>query len=434
MPILNDLYKFFYLTCVNLRNKKIMSNYHFLLESQSWDVIKIRKWQTESCKNLITHAYENTRFYKKLMDEASFHPDNFNDLNDLKQIPIVSKSEILANVDRIQNFIPGEKHYYSETSGSSGTPLVFYRNADWDGWHNASVFRGYSWHDVSPWERNGYLWGYNFSLKRRVKTILLDLFQNRFRLFEYNENEIQDFVGKLRGAQFVSGYSSMIYEVAKFINSMEHPPRLNLKLVKGTSEKIYPKYQEESIKAFGHNIVSEYGSAEGGIISFECPHGTQHINMETVFIEEVNGQIVITNLFSYSFPIIRYQLGDYVKLASYADCPCGMKHHALLEVLGRVGKVIYGKLQKYPSLTLYYVFKNLASEHNIILNYQAIQEVREKMRILIEQPETSAASFFLKKELVKYYGEDLDIEIKYNVNLKSAQHKRADFISSLNDA
>lgn len=68
-------------------------------------------------------------------------------------------------------------------------------------------------------------------------TSLLDELQNRFRLFSYDEESIKEFVHKLERAKFLTGYSSMIYEVAKIVNQMGLNNRFNLKMIKGTSEK-----------------------------------------------------------------------------------------------------------------------------------------------------------------------------------------------------
>src|SRR5690606_6507219 len=129
------------------------------------------------------------------------------------------------------------------------------------------------------------------------------------------------------------GYSSMIYEVAKMINQMEQGGKYNLKMIKGTSEKIYDSYQDEVQKAFGLKIISEYGAAESGLIAYECPEGSMHINVENVVVEVVKGEILVTNLLSRSFPIIRYQLGDAVTLADPAfKCKCGRNHPVVLDV------------------------------------------------------------------------------------------------------
>ena len=117
-------------------------------------------------------------------------------------------------------------------------------------------------------------------------------------MFSYSENEIRKFTSKLKEATFISGYSSMIYEVAKLANKMGLSGSFNLKMVKGTSEKIYDSYQEEVQKAFGQKMISEYGATEAGIIAFECPEGYMHINMENVILEEVDGEAVVTNTLS----------------------------------------------------------------------------------------------------------------------------------------
>ena len=82
------------------------------------------------------------------------------------------------------------------------------------------------------------------------------------------------------------GYSSVIYEVAQIALELGYTPKdfPQLKLVKGTSEKIYDYYHDPVREAFGHKIVSEYGAAETGIIAFECPHGKMHVNEEGVII------------------------------------------------------------------------------------------------------------------------------------------------------
>ena len=49
---------------------------------------------------------------------------------------------------------------------------------------------------------------------------------------------IRKFINKLEGASYLGGYSSMIYEVAKIINSSNiSTNNLRLKMIKGTSEK-----------------------------------------------------------------------------------------------------------------------------------------------------------------------------------------------------
>ena len=69
----------------------------------------------------------------------------------------------------------------------------------------------------------------------------------------------------------------MIYQTAKLINERGLLKPKGIKMVKGTSEKIFKNYHDEVIKAFGSKIISEYGATESGIIAFECPEGNMHI-------------------------------------------------------------------------------------------------------------------------------------------------------------
>ena len=370
---------------MHARSPGISDRYRFLLESQRWSREALRKHQTGLLRDLLLHAQRFSPYYREVMRERGVDPAGEDIMSQLGRMPFMDKEILTARLGEIQNRVPGEKHFHSETSGSTGKPLVFHRNADWDAWHRASVLRGCSWYGVRPWDRNGYLWGYNFATVKRLKVKLLDALQNRFRMFSYDPDEMDRFLDRLVGARSLSGYSSMIYELAR--RKLQACPgrHYRLALIKGTSEKIHDHYQEAVTRAFGRRIASEYGSAECGIIAFENVCGTMHLNLETSIVEEVDGQIVVTNLVSKSVPIIRYRLGDYITMDDTGPCSCGMDRPAIREIVGRVGKTIHGKLRKYPSLTLYYIFKNLALSGTAVLNYQAVQKTKGTLVIRIEE-------------------------------------------------
>jgi phenylacetate-CoA ligase len=426
-----DVYKHFYMLGVRIRNDKIMDCYNKLKDSETWCLDKLKDNQLHRLQEILSIAYNGSTFYRDKFDNAGIKPSDIKTLEDLSRIPVTTKEEVLAASTSIQIPCTNEKLYYSETSGSTGTPLVFYRNQEWDAWHNASVMRGYSWHGVNMWEKNGYLWGYNIAPKKRFKVKWLDFIQNRFRLFSYQDDEIEAFIRKMKDAEYLSGYSSMLFEVAKKVNTRTTPHKFSLKMIKGTSEKIFDSYQIEVEKAFGRKIISEYGSAEGGIIAFECPCGKMHVNMETVIVEEENGEVLLTNLVSKSFPIIRYKIGDYIVLGGSEQCGCGIVHETIDEVTGRVGAVIYGHNNTYPSLTLYYVFKNLASECSLILNYQAVQENKGILEVNIESKLSDIEAKKLNAEFIKYFNNDVEIRLFDNVKRDDFKAKKKDFISKI---
>ncbi len=431
VPNIKMIFKFIFKIGQRRRNPSLDNWFLFLKKSEHWSKEKIEAYQLERLKSVIL-ASKKSKFYTRIF--AGVDLDTIENISFLKQLPIVTKKDLLNYTKEVHTNIKFEKKFKATTSGSSGESLEFMREESADSFNRAAIFRGYSWYDIKPWDKNGYFWGFNFSKKAILKTKILDFFQNRFRVFSYQKEEFEKFVKKLQTAKYVHGYSSMIYQTAKFINDRSLPKPKDLKMIKGTSEKIYEKYQDEVKKAFGLKIISEYGATESGIIAFECPHGNMHINMEGVIVEEENNEILITNLQMESFPIIRYQLGDYIKLAPKEfECSCGMKHRVLKEVTGRVGENVYGKKEIYPSLYFYYIFKNLVKENNLKLNYQILQNEKGKLMFNIEQELTLNDKKLLNIQIEKHFKKDIEFIINSNSELKSDGKKLKSFISTINE-
>lgn len=404
------LSKWIFFIGARLRNPELINEYKYLKQTEKWDIERLELLQLKKLKRLMSIAYDKSPYYKEMFDNAGIKVRDIKSLEDIKMIPITTKGDILNNNSRIQNKDGYKKLRYSQTSGSTGEPLYFYRNREWDSSTRAAQMRGYSWYGVKPWDRNGYFWGFRFKGWKKIKTKILDGLLNRFRIFSYAEKEIEAFAKKLKTADYLEGYSSMIYEVAKIINRLGIGP-FNLKMVKGTSEKIYPSYQEEAKKAFGQKIVSEYGATETGLIAYECKYGHMHIVMENVMVEEIDGEAVITNLNSLSFPIIRYKLGDSILLEDHIDCPCGMKHKIIKEVLGRVGGVIYGNEKKYPIMTLNYIIKNYALKYGKTFNYQAIQKKKGLLHIYFDKKVSNEEMKQFLAECKIYFNDDMEVSL-----------------------
>ncbi|WP_340203163.1 phenylacetate--CoA ligase family protein [Ascidiimonas sp. W6] len=413
-----------------LRNPSMTQWTQFLLNSEQWSQKELEEYQLNKLKELVTFAYHHSVFYKEQMDAVSFHPKELESLQDLEKLPILTKEILLAQNTRIHTNFPFKKKFLAATSGSSGNSLAFYRDESADSFNRASMCRGYSWYHVKPWERNGYFWGFNFSFLNRLKMQILDRLQNRFRIFKYDDEDFEIFVKKLKKARYLHGYSSMIFESAKLLNQKQLPKPNRLKMVKGTSEKILDSYQDEVMQAFGCPIISEYGATESGIIAFECPEGKMHINMEGVIVEEINNEIVVTNLQMKSFPVIRYKLGDYIELAAKDElCKCGREHRILNEVTGRIGANVYGKVNMYPSLYFYYIFKNLSINHQLKLTYLVEQRDKGVLQFYILEEILSEEKQLLEKEIVKYFGSDITFTINRLEQKSSNTSKTKSFIS-----
>lgn len=425
MKLWDSIHKIIYLLGEKNRNPSLRVTYNELIKTDFASRIELEDIQYRKLNKLISKAYRGSSFYREIMDKCGLKDGIISSLDDLRKFPILTKQDLIVNNENIQ--MSGGK-FLAETSGSTGESLKFIKSEKWDSANRAAQYRGYSWYGVNPWEKNGYFWGYSFSKMRVIQMRIMDFLMNRTRLFTYNEAKIDKFINKINNAIYLEGYSSMIYEVAKKVNKNNHKS-YNFKMIKGTSEKIFPAYQEEVKKAFGKKMISEYGSAEAGIIAFECPCGNMHVVMENVIVEEISGSCVVTNLSSDTFPIIRYKLGDAITLDTESQCACGRKSIIIKEVLGRVGKTIKGRLQEYPSLTLYYIFKNIAINEGRIYTYQVVQKEKGKLTFYIEQIMTEREKRIIINEGMKYWNEDIAVEIEDGSCSRNYKGKIMDFIS-----
>lgn len=411
-------------TGIARRNPSLMEEYERLKESEWLSREHLRDLQLRRAVEFLTFAGTHSAYYRKLFRERGFVPDRMTTAQDLRVLPTIDKAELIALNDKIHTDFSFSRSFTAETSGTTGSALQFRKNERWDSINRAQMMRSYDWYGVKPWQRSGYLWGYNTRRSAKWKTGLFDALQNRFRIFTYDRASVRRFALKLRAATYLAGYSSMIYEVAKIINDLSIT--VPLSLVKGTSEMILEAYQGDAQRAFGRRIVSEYGAAESGLIAFECPEGRMHINIENVIVEvDANDSIIVTNLASYSFPIIRYRLGDTVRLSDDV-CACGRQHPLVSEISGRRGATVQGRHGNYPALTFYYVFKNIALTKGILLNYKAVQDAPGTVTIFIENLDGSRHESLIVEELHKYFQDDVSFEIRFvqefEVRAKKSQY------------
>lgn len=419
------IYSIIYFLGVFFINSRVLKRRTELKKTEFFSEVELNCLQTVKLRKLLTHAKTSCEYYSEIL--AKVDTENFN-LDDLVTLPVLSKTTLRKNTNALYSTaFCLDDLIESETSGSTGEAFIFYRDKDWDASHRAAIWRGLNQHNVQPWDRNLYLWGFFFDSKSILKMRFFDFFQNRFRLFQIDRDEIKANLNKIKGVKYVSGYSSVIDTLLRIVedSNLSFP---NIKLLKGTSEKIYSSYQKRAKRVLGISIVSEYGAAETGIIAFTCPEGKNHTIRENVIVECLDGRAVITNLESFSLPIVRFELGDYIELVNQ-DCPCGRHPQIVKDVLGRVGASIVGRSKEYPSLTLYYIFKELALFHGVMLSYQGVQSEKGVLKLLIFD-KLESNQYSLLMDVGKKYLPDLDLVIEQGM-MDDRKSKTIDFISTI---
>lgn len=416
------------------RNPSLWKYYDQLKQNEQKTLDELRYRQQEKLREVGKFADKYSKFYRVYFKESGIDPSSLT-IDSLKQLPVLEKSTLVSFNSDIHSDFPFRKRFKCQTSGSTGQVLSFWRDEAWDSANRASLIRAYDWHNVKPWQFNIYFWGYNSDKRKRLKVRLLDYLQNRYRLFDYSEDTLKYLVNYLPRARYIHGYSSMIYEFARLINKETHQQVLpNLKMVKGTSETIFPHYSDETKKAFGKKLISEYGAAESCLLAYECLEGNMHLITDNAIVEELDGEIIVTNLRAFSFPIFRYKLGDAIKLKSEDfKCPCGISYPVLEEVQGRVGQSIFGKKRKFPTLTFYYIFKNIYYNLGFSVNYHARQLKKGEIELLIEEDKNEKLHQAILNEAKSYFKGDIDLLIFYNQKFHNLKEKKKAFQSYIKE-
>lgn len=107
---------------------------------------ELQKLQMRKLGVLLRHAYENVPYYHESFKKNSFHPDDFRTFRDLQKIPILHRSELRLKSNALMARNAEKSELVScKTSGTTATPVKFYRsNIDFT-WDLAAELRGYSW-------------------------------------------------------------------------------------------------------------------------------------------------------------------------------------------------------------------------------------------------------------------------------------------------
>ena len=100
-------------------------------------------------------------------------------------------------------------------------------------------------------------------------------------------------------------------------------------------------------ETWGAAVLNAYGATEANLIGIECPWAAGlHVPEDLLVLEVVDEndrpvppgvaghKVLITTLFNRTMPFIRYELSDLVTVAE-GPCPCGRPHLRLASVQGR---------------------------------------------------------------------------------------------------
>lgn len=397
------------------QGSKIRKNYNeiklILYNSDNHDVSNLIK---DNIKKLLSHAVTTTPFYLQ-----------YSDFHSLEDFPVINKTIIRENQSAFlsSKFVEKELHKVI-TSGSTGAPFIVLQDSGKRNRHKAEniLFSEMAGHNLGS--RLYYLRVWNSINKKNWLTQKIQniIPFNIYNLSEKSITELLDRLSKDTSKKSVLAFSSTLEELSRFLQSNPYNAPIRIKSIITMSETLPEGAKQILAEVFGCPVISRYSNMENGFLAQQCLEDNEyHINTASFYIEMLKenldepvpegeiGRIVVTDLFNYAMPLIRYDTGDMAVLSKKSKC-------------GRVGPVFSNVDGRKVDFILD-TEGNLLSPHVItntmwkfaseIKQFQFIQNGQAQYLLKLNCPEKQFNGINeLTKDLYTYLGHDANIQIE----------------------
>lgn len=257
---------------------------------------------------------------------------------------ITTKEEIRAR-EKPKN---GKQYVKGRTSGSTGEPLVFYRNKE-------SIELEYDIYDSlyshSAQEADfitARISGVPISKVTKSKPVgvyLPILKRLQMSAYHINASNVLDYYYLLKKHKpsLGTGYATSWYDLALEFKSARLEYNGFSAIVTDSSGL---SYEEQKVveETFNTRVIQTYGLSEVGMVAVQCENKNYHIlnraeckilTEDNVIKEEGTGEILITDFHSSGFPYVNYATGD-LGVIEKNKCKCEFQSdYIITELLGR---------------------------------------------------------------------------------------------------
>ncbi|MHA2345698.1 MAG: phenylacetate--CoA ligase family protein [Candidatus Hodarchaeales archaeon] len=284
-------------------------------------------------KKIISHAYINTHFYRKLYSSEKIKNIT---VNNLQTLPIITKSVLRNNFpSSIVSTRDLKRARYDRTSGSTGEPFEFYNDIKSAPIRQSSYMLFNTWMNIGPYERHVQI----ASPKPPTRYSILrnNIFKkHKISTLEIKRRSVAQVIERINKINpvYIEGYSASLYNTAQFIEDMVLDLRVRPNAIIATSEDLIEIHREKIEDVFDSTVYNRYGSREfSGAVAQECNvFEGSHVNTTLCYVEIVDdegapvgegerGRIIVTDFNNMVMPFIRYDIGDSaVKGSDIGEC------------------------------------------------------------------------------------------------------------------
>jgi phenylacetate-CoA ligase len=312
-----------------------------------------RKRTRQLLLKILRHAQRSVPYYNAVVPRTG-HCFGEEPLTFLSSFPILTKDIIRQNFDRLKsNDLSRRRWTYNSSGGSTGEPIDLIQDRYFTDYQMAIQFLSYNWAGRQLGEAGVHVWGSWRDIlnhKSNVSKRILDRLTNDrfFNAFMMTPEKMRTYLDQLNQnpPRLVIAYAISIYELVQFAEreGISIRPQAAIMTSAGT---LHPFMREKIETAFRCKVFNRYGSREVGDIACECEaHAGLHVFPSGNYVEIVDdqghavpngeeGNILVTNLYNYAMPLIRYYIGDRGVLSRSDRCACGRQGQILEKISGR---------------------------------------------------------------------------------------------------
>lgn len=320
-----------------LKGGKIRKNYNQIKSMMTNG--DLNKSQLEK---ILDHSVSNTEYYKE------FSAKNIN------SFPIITKNDIKEHWDEMYSRLhKGKPTHPMATSGSTGTPFVM----EWDMEKRKHQLAELIYLNEIVGQKLGqpYIYFRVWTEKnRKSKKELWMQNLTPINILHLNDDTLEQIRQRLKRKPYINSclaYASTYEYLVKYVRSKNDNPNMyHTKTFVSGSEVLSMEMKKQIKETFGCQIIDRYSNEENGFLAQSTDMSDEFIvNTASFYIEVLKqdsdepvaigelGRIVVTDLYSYAVPLIRYDTGD---LAIKADEKNGWTTK-LKTIQGRRVDVIY---------------------------------------------------------------------------------------------
>lgn len=294
-----------------IRHKPVREHYE--------DILNIKKEKHDSQKErlrcILEYAIQNVPFYREISEPELTH------------FPIMSKPVYKEQGERCRSkeYLNNDKLYLASTSGSTGTPLMVYQDANKKARMRADLIAA---HEAVGWHLGDH---YVF-----IRNWVSNYKQSPIKNFAQNVENISvtDFGDekkawlcehlKKNSNSIIFGYASSVCDFLDYIRREKiAADRLGVKLIVCDSDELTSANRKALEDTFDCIVINRYDNEENGLLAISSPHKDElTVNYPSIYIELLKldsdepvqsgemGRVVVTDLFNHAMPLIRYDIGD----------------------------------------------------------------------------------------------------------------------------